>query len=67
MDCLLDGVVMAESLPLGVDRIDTSSGEESLLDKSLPVNLIFVFFTWEFLSHLKYLDKLSNCKSSSLP
>ena len=58
---------MAESLPLSIDRVYTSPWEISLLDEPLPIDLILVFLARELLSDLKYLNKFSHCKSSSLP
>ena len=58
---------MAESLPLGIDRVDTSTRENSLLDKPLPINLILVLLTWELLSDLEDLDQFSDCEPGPLP
>lgn len=66
MDRLLDCIIVAESLPLCVNRIHTSSWKDSLFDKPLPVDLVFVLFRRVFLGHFEYLDELSNCEPSSL-
>lgn len=66
MDSLLNSVIMAESLPLGVDWVDTSPWENSLFDKPLPVNLILVLLTGELLCDLENLDKLSYCEPGPL-
>lgn len=59
---------MTESLPLSVHRVYTPPRKNiSLLDEALPVHLIFILFAWISTCHLKYLDKLSDCKSSALP
>ena len=59
--------VVTESLPLGVDWVHTSTRENiALLDKSLPINLIFVLFARICTCDLENLDELTHCKSSAL-
>lgn len=65
--CLIHCYIMAESLPLSIHWVYTPPWKNiSLLDKSLPVDLILILFAWIRTSHLKNLDELSDCKSSTL-
>lgn len=66
LNCLLNRIIVTESLPLSVDRVDTATGEESFSDEPLPVNLILVFLARKLIGHMEYFDELSNSKSSSL-
>jgi len=50
---LLNGVIVAESLPLGVDRVHTSSRKDALLYETLPVHLVLVLLAGELLRDLK--------------
>ena len=67
MDGLFNCIVVAKSLPLCIDWVNTSTWEEALFDESLPVNLVLILFAWVLLSDLEYLDQLSNCKPCPLP
>ena len=67
MDSLLNCVVVAESLPLSIHWVDTSSRKETLLDEPLPVHLVLVLLARVLLSDLEYFDQLSNCKPGPLP
>ena len=65
--CLLNSIIMTESLPLSIYRIHTSSRKETLFNKALPVNLIFVLFARIVFGHIKYFNEFPHRESSSLP
>jgi hypothetical protein len=48
--------IMAEPLPLSIHRVYAAAWEIAKFDESLPVNLIFVLFAFELLSHMEDLD-----------
>lgn len=59
--------IVAESLPLGVHWVYTSTREHiTLLDESLPINLIFVLFARISTSDFENLDEFSHSKSCAL-
>ena len=65
--CFFNSNIMTKSLPLSINWVNTSPREDiTLFNKPLPVNLVFVFLTRVSACNLKDLDKLTNCKSSSL-
>lgn len=67
MNRLLNGVVVTESLPLGVDRVYTSPRKKPFPDESLPVDLVFVFLTRIIVGNLEYFHQLPDRKPRPLP
>lgn len=67
VDSLFNGVIVTEPLPLRIHWINTPTRKDTLLNKSLPVDLVFVFLAWVFLHHFEYVDEFSKCKPCSLP
>ena len=57
---------MAKPLPLSIHWVYTPAGKVAKLYETLPVDLIFVLFAFEFLSHVEDLDKLSHRESGPL-
>lgn len=66
MDGLLDGVIVAEPLPLGIHRVHASTREHAQPDEPLPVDLVLVLLARIVLGDLEDLDELANGESCPL-
>lgn len=66
MNGLFYRIIMTKSLPLSIHRVHTSAWKDALFYKPLPIDLIFILFTWEILRHTEDFNQFTNCKSSSL-
>ena len=62
---LLYSVVVTKSLPLRIDWVYWSTWEESLLDESLPINLVLVFLGWVRSCCLEDFNELTHCESGA--
>lgn len=66
-DSLLDCEVVAEALPLRINRINASTGEYvALLDEALPVDLVFILARGVISGDFKDLDEFADSKASAL-